>query len=438
MTLLAMGVWFAVAGRGHADTTASGPLPTFAFLARADDPVDALAAASAAGQLGAPVLLTYPDALAPAARNALVEAAPDVVVIAGGTAALSPAVETGVRRALPAADVRRVGGETRIDTAAALGRLTVEHNVGRPLVTGARIAGDVAIDGSLIVNGMAVGGAMTALDESLEDLAARLDAVVSENGELAAALRSAVDRIGTLESELADANGRVDALESTLSGVTHDGDTLVFSGMNVRIDNGAGGTDTINGLGNLVIGYAEDASVADRSGSHNLVVGSNHTYSSYGGLVAGIGNAVTAPYASVTGGSGNTASGYNAAVLGGWLNIATDNHAVAAGGWANEASAPMAFVAGGLRNSAQAQDATIVGGGSNEITQVGGTVAGGFDNSVVGDPTAASPAGASIFGGQGSTTDGDTTTVVGGTQGTLSDAYDTLVGNQVFPDEPVP
>ncbi len=33
------------------------PLPTVAFVARADSPVDALAAAGVAGQLGAPVYL---------------------------------------------------------------------------------------------------------------------------------------------------------------------------------------------------------------------------------------------------------------------------------------------------------------------------------------------------------------------------------------------
>ena len=34
------------------------------------------------------------------------------------------------------------------------------------------------------------------------------------------------------------------------------------------------------GLGNLVIGYNEDSGDDDRSGSHNLIVGGYHSYSS--------------------------------------------------------------------------------------------------------------------------------------------------------------
>ena len=43
-----------------------------------------------------------------------------------------------------------------------------------------------------------------------------------------------------------------------------------------------------NGLGNLVIGYNELRGAGDdRSGSHNLVIGSRNNYSSHGGLVGG-------------------------------------------------------------------------------------------------------------------------------------------------------
>ena len=51
-------------------------------------------------------------------------------------------------------------------------------------------------------------------------------------------------------------------------------------------------------------------------GSHNLIVGGNHSYSSYGGFVAGDTNTISGPYATVTGGS-KCATGDAASVSGG-------------------------------------------------------------------------------------------------------------------------
>ncbi len=88
--------------------------------------------------------------------------------------------------------------------------------------------------------------------------------------------------------------------------------TLRVAGANVQVVNGLGSTSTTNGLGNIVVGYNEvrpetDAaecsrgefdesfcsviggiySVNHRSGSHNLVVGSQQNYSNHAGMVAG-------------------------------------------------------------------------------------------------------------------------------------------------------
>ena len=77
---------------------------------------------------------------------------------------------------------------------------------------------------------------------------------------------------------------------------------------------GSGGTDdgggTPWGLGNLIVGYdeARDTDSA-KTGSHNLVVGSNHNYEAVGGLIAGYQNAASGPWASVSGGRDNTAIG---------------------------------------------------------------------------------------------------------------------------------
>src|SRR5205807_10532964 len=109
-----------------------------------------------------------------------------------------------------------------------------------------------------------------------------------------------------LETEVQALQSRVATLENKLQAVSYDAATKVLriTGANLQIVDGTGTTDGApNGLGNLIIGYNEDAaSPLTRTGSHNLVVGVGNSYSSYGGIVAGASNTVSGPYASVTGG----------------------------------------------------------------------------------------------------------------------------------------
>ena len=123
------------------------PVPTVVFLARSDNPVDALAASSVAGSLGGSVLLTRQDTLSPVTRQALIDLNPDLVVLAGGTGALSKAVEDAVK-AIPLA-TRRVAGANRFETAVALSALAADIGFGRPLLTGATVAGDAGLAGTL-------------------------------------------------------------------------------------------------------------------------------------------------------------------------------------------------------------------------------------------------------------------------------------------------
>ena len=84
-------------------------------------------------------------------------------------------------------------------------------------------------------------------------------------------------------------------------------ETVLISGANLQVVSGSGETaEAVNGTGNIIIGYDEDSG-NDKSGSHNLVVGFGHTYSSYGGIVVGFKNSITGVYSSVSGGAGNTA-----------------------------------------------------------------------------------------------------------------------------------
>ena len=121
--------------------------------------------------------------------------------------------------------------------------------------------------------------------------------------------------VANLQGQIAVLQGQIDALNALLSGVTRDeNDNITFSGVNVHIVNGTGATDgTVNGLGNLIVGYNELRGDIgdDRTGSHNVVVGTINSYSSAGGLVVGFSNTISGPYSSVSGGGANTASGPN-------------------------------------------------------------------------------------------------------------------------------
>ncbi|MEM6572592.1 MAG: hypothetical protein AAF957_29525, partial [Planctomycetota bacterium] len=63
---------------------------------------------------------------------------------------------------------------------------------------------------------------------------------------------------------------RVVALQRKTTMLQRFGTELFVVGADLRLRNGAGATSTVNGLGNLVIGY--DVGGAG-GGSHNLVVG---------------------------------------------------------------------------------------------------------------------------------------------------------------------
>src|SRR5437870_2701652 len=109
---------------------------------------------------------------------------------------------------------------------------------------------------------------------------------------------------------------QVTALQNLLKCVSVQGTDLIVKGCNVHIRNGdpSEKTDVKNGLGNLIIGYNAPTPGQDRTGSHNLVIGDEHTYSSTGGLVAGFQNRLFGSSASVTGGFDNTAGGLHTSI----------------------------------------------------------------------------------------------------------------------------
>ena len=147
---------------------------------------------------------------------------------------------------------------------------------------------------------------------------------------------------------------QVGALQTLLKGVTRTTvngyATLRFSGLNLQVVNGSGSESTLNGLGNLIVGYANDAGFA-RTGSHNLITGNFGGWASYGGLLAGSNNQVTGGYDSVSGGSSNVASGSSASISGGGSNVASGSGASVSGGGSNTAAGTWDAILGGSSES---------------------------------------------------------------------------------------
>jgi hypothetical protein len=108
---------------------------------------------------------------------------------------------------------------------------------------------------------------------------------------------------------------RVTALENKLKYLTTFIDSserplMQVAGANLRIVNGKGSTQTMNELGNLIVGYNEIRNAGNvRTGSHNVIVGRSHNYPHFGGIVAGQQNEILEAFASVSRGFNNTASG---------------------------------------------------------------------------------------------------------------------------------
>ncbi len=276
---------------------------------------------------------------------------------------------------------------------------------------------------------------------------------------------------------------QVEQLTALLANVTREGNDITFSGVNVQITNGLGGTQTTNGLGNLIVGYNEiRGEVPDvRSGSHNIVVGAAQNYASYGGLVAGYYNTIAGPYASVSGGRSNQAFGdfsfvggggssnpefgnwavaNYSAILGGTVNTTGDSslvdnnigiYSTVSGGSYNNSTGDSASVSGGFANRASGKNASASGGGHNEASGdysfVGGggassstygnmafanyaAVLGGTDNTA-GDPDLTDHSlgeGSSVSGGYDNTASGNWASVSGGNSNTASGYYSSVSG----------
>ncbi|MEE4378952.1 MAG: hypothetical protein V2J55_15780, partial [Candidatus Competibacteraceae bacterium] len=161
-----------------------------------------------------------------------------------------------------------------------------------------------------------------------------------------------------------------------------------------------GATDTTNGVGNLIVGYDEADSGSDhcsngeyadeascegagelwdalqKTGSHNLVIGPDHSYPQFGGLVAGERNIINGFFSSVSGGLENTASGKLSSVSGGENNTASGVLSSVSGGLDNTASSDSSSVSGGENNTASGFTSSVSGGADREASSDDDWVAG--------------------------------------------------------------
>jgi uncharacterized coiled-coil protein SlyX len=215
----------------------------------------------------------------------------------------------------------------------------------------------------------------------------RLAALEAAVADLQSTVESLQDQIASLQTDLAQQASDLTVVSGNpvlnldpYINVTSDerGPLIILTGINLQIVNGQdqGGTETINGLGNLIIGYDEENSVntinfqhcsdgnfkdqeicesngaswsnSHKSGSHNIVLGAENSYSSFGGLVAGNRNFITNEYASVLSGFGNVASGDSSSVLGGTVNEASGARSTIAGGGQNSAGQINTSIGGGV------------------------------------------------------------------------------------------
>jgi hypothetical protein len=115
---------------------------------------------------------------------------------------------------------------------------------------------------------------------------------------------------------------------------------------------GDGTTDgTNNGLGNVIVGYNADNGDT-RTGSHNVVIGDQHSWTSSASLLAGLNNILSGEYSFIAGGVGNEASGTTSFVGGGQHSTANGVRSFVGGGFHNTVSGVNSFVGGGANNTA--------------------------------------------------------------------------------------
>jgi hypothetical protein len=257
------------------------------------------------------------------------------------------------------------------------------------------------------------------------------------SGATAVALPASSAAQQTLISILPDVNYQASGIDGK--------PTIQFSGANLQVVNGSGSETTLNGEGNLVIGY--NPFPGTQTGSHNLLLAiGGQSDQSYGGIDVGFNNIINNASASVLGGTQNKASGIGATVTGGignnangsdsWVGGGSGNQAgdqaSVSGGVHNIASNAGSSISGGYRNTSAGIDSSITGGEYNFALDASSSIAGGCDNLTGGGTPPSStcdPSGnETVAGGWSNTSKGPESSVSGGALNVSSGSHTSVSG----------
>jgi len=332
-----------------------------------------------------------------------------------------------------------------------------------------------------------LGAAEAEIDQLQTDLDAAevtIGQLVNDAGIAAAAIVQLQNDLNVAEADIASNENTIMTIQSN-SVLALDGflfldidangyDTARFDAINVQVTNGLGATNglpgldaafggPVNGLGNVILGYNETHPVTpevcesgqfdnqadceanswtwgagQKTGSHNLIVGTGHNYTRHGNLVAGFANTVNARWASVSGGSQNIASGADSSISGGLQNVTRAFQSSVSGGRENRAIASRSSVSGGIRNEASGLNASVSAGRSNVASGESSSASGGQTNiasgrwsSVSGGlSNTASGVNSSVSGGGINTASGSESSVSGGSQNTAGGQRSSVSGGE--------
>jgi hypothetical protein len=261
-------------------------------------------------------------------------------------------------------------------------------------------------------------GNAAAQEPTLAGLAAQVKAL-AEQLKLASA-------VATRQQLVLDAlRGSNDALTSKLGCVLRFSGPrdFIVDGCNLHVQNGVGQTGTTNRYGNLIIGYNKNE-VSTRTGSHNLIVGDLHEYTSYGGIVSGVENTLSGSNATILGGGQNHANFTSAVILAADRGQA-DGNVVLIGGQRNYGSADAHFsaVIGGIENQVTGPSSVVLAGMLNIASGGSSLVCGGSENTAGGGNDVA-------CGGSRNKSTGTGSVLVGGNQNAVSGANGVVTGGQ--------
>ncbi|MBF0099726.1 MAG: hypothetical protein HQK77_02350 [Desulfobacterales bacterium] len=88
-------------------------------------------------------------------------------------------------------------------------------------------------------------------------------------------MEASITKLEQALSKMDKQMAQIAQIDSLLKGVSRQGDDIIFSRVNIKLNNGSGKSEgSGNGLGNLVLGYNQDKVVNTKNVSHSAVIGS--------------------------------------------------------------------------------------------------------------------------------------------------------------------